>query len=158
MTPGYPIALWRLFVPTPTEFQLQPPAADVVWYIQRAVAVVWSPTQQVPRYDTASGAPYYVDGGLGGGFKLAAWVSVTYPRCNCYDLAAIAQLAVCLLMDTQGAELADSRWVFQQPNGFINPGPLFRWVAFGGDHLRCNTPFWTSASTYATSAPRSAAN
>jgi len=139
--------LWRLFVPTPTDFQQRPPAADVVWYIQRAVAVVWSPTLRVPRYDTASGKAYYVGGSLGGSFKLAAWVAVTYPRCNCYDLAAIAQLAICLLMDAQGAELADSKWVFQEPNGFINPGPLFRWVAFGGDHLRCNTPFWESAHT-----------
>ncbi|KID73420.1 uncharacterized protein G6M90_00g062640 [Metarhizium brunneum] len=147
MTPGYPILLWRLFAPNPSEL---PAAAsqDVAFYIHRAVVnVIWNASLTTPRYDTSRGMAYYGVSGYGGGFKLKEWFDTLYPRCNCYDLAGISQLALSMLMDANGAELTDSHWVFQSPNGFINPGPLIRWVASGGDNLRCNTPFWESAGT-----------
>lgn len=121
-------------------------ACDVPFYIQRAiVGVIWNPRLTKPRYDTYSGQSYYGISNLGGGFRLRDWYYTTYDKCNCYDVAGISQLACSLLMDNAGNELADSHWVFQEPNGYINPGPLIRWVKSGGDHLRCNTPFWASA-------------
>jgi hypothetical protein len=144
MTPGYPILLWRLFAPPPTELP-EDANQDVETYIRRAITrVIWNPCSTKPRYDTLSGRPYYGVSSYGGGFKLGDWVKATYERCNCYDVAGISQLACSLLMDSDGKELADSHWVFQDPNGFINPGPLIRWVRYGGDHLQCNTPFWES--------------
>jgi hypothetical protein len=148
MNPGYPILLWRLFAPNPSEL---PAAAsqDVTSYIQRAIVrVIWNASLTRPKYDTRFGAPFYGVSGLGGGFNLQNWFNSTFERCNCYDVAGISQLALSMLMDGSGAELTDSHWVFHLPNGFINPGPLFRWVASGGDHLRCNTPFWESAGQY----------
>lgn len=148
MTPGYPILLWRLFAPNPSEL---PAAAsqDVAFYIQRAIVnVIWNASLTEPRYDTLRGMAHYGVTGYGGGFRLKEWFNTLYPRCNCYDLAGISQLALSMLMDANGAELTDSHWVFQSPNGFINPGPLIRWVASGGDNLRCNTPFWELAGQY----------
>ncbi|KAF2962879.1 hypothetical protein GQX73_g10692 [Xylaria multiplex] len=146
MTPGYPILLFRLFAPSPRDLPATA-AQDVVFYIQRAVRVVWNPSLSRPRYDTRYGAAQYVQTSLGGGFKLQEYFNSAFETCNCYDMAGICQLALSILVDASGAELADSRWVFQQPNGFINPGPLIRWVTAGGDHLRCNTPFWATAGT-----------
>ena len=147
---GYPIILWRLFVPNLREYSNDPslPSLTVPFYIRRSVGIVWNPSSDNPRYDTSEGRPFYAEGPLGGGYNLPAWDRKQSPRCNCYDLAGILQLACCLLMNPNGMELADSRWVFQAPNGFINPGPLLGWVRAGGDNLRCNTPFWESAGTY----------
>ncbi|KAI0467682.1 hypothetical protein F4859DRAFT_230330 [Xylaria cf. heliscus] len=155
MDPGYPILLFRLFAPSPRELPVMP-AQDVMFYIQRAVGVVWSPNLSSPRYDTMQGRAQYVYSGFGGWFKLREYYNRTYPTCNCYDMAGICQLALSLLMDASGNELADSHWVYQSPNGFINPGPLIRWVTAGGDHLRCNTPFWASAGTRPYVAPNAA--
>ncbi|KAI1314194.1 hypothetical protein F5Y03DRAFT_380993 [Xylaria venustula] len=162
MSPGYPILLFRLFAPSPRELPTTA-AQDVMFYIQRAVGVVWNPSLSSPRYDTWYGAAKYAQSYLGFGFKLQEYFNDAFnngsenpPRtCNCYDMAGICQLALSILMDASGAELADSRWVFQAPNGFINPGPLIRWVAAGGDNLRCNTPFWSSKGTDAFVAPDS---
>lgn len=143
LTPGYPIWLFRLFAPCPTEFPAAP--GDLLdFYIRRAMDVIWNPGSTTPRYDTTHGASSYNMNILGGSFNLDCWIKELYPGCNCYDLAGIAQLACTILVDDSGNELVDSRFVFQDPNGYVNPGPLFGWVAFGGDHLRCNTPFWKS--------------
>jgi hypothetical protein len=148
MTPGYPIILWRLFAPPPAELP-DSITKDVDAYIQRAIVrVIWNPSLIKPRYDTSGGAPFYGVSNLGGGFRLQDWVNTIRERCNCYDIAGISQLACSLLMDESGNELADSHWVYHNPNGYINPGPLIRWVQFGGDHLRCNTPFWESKGVH----------
>ena len=143
MASGYPIALLRQFVPNPLEFLPHiSNSYEIVWYIQRATLQVWNPSSSKPRYDTRFGRACYVESHLGGSFNFPAWESSIYPSCNCYDLAGVLQLACCLLRSNGGLELADSHWVFQSLNGFINEGPLFRWVSEGGDNLRCNTPFW----------------
>lgn len=148
MSPGYPISLWRLFAPSPSELP-DNPELDVATYIQRAIiSVIWNPCSTKPRYDTNSGSPYYGVSKYGGGFSLKDWVKATYERCNCYDVAGISQLACSLLMDNEGNELANSNWVFQSPNGYINPGPLIGWVKYGTDHLRCNSPFWESWGSF----------
>ncbi|RYP32495.1 hypothetical protein DL767_005184 [Monosporascus sp. MG133] len=147
MTPGYPILLWRLFAPPPTELP-DTNAEDVAFYLHRAIVrVIWNPCSIKPRYDTAKGQANYALAWYGNGFKLMDWYRATYERCNCYDVAGISQLACSLMMDADGKELVDSHWVFQQPNGYINSGPLIGWVGFGGDNLRCNTPFWESKGT-----------
>ncbi|KAH8807699.1 hypothetical protein F5884DRAFT_677322 [Xylogone sp. PMI_703] len=147
MNPGYPIHLWRLFALPPSELP-DYVDQDVVTYLRRAIiGVIWNPCSTKPRYDTNEGCSHYGLRHFGGGFNLAAWVKATYERCNCYDMAGISQLACSLLMDEGGHELVDSHWVFHYPNGYINPGPLIGWVQYGGDHLRCNTPFWEKTGT-----------
>lgn len=106
--------------------------------------LIWNPGSINPRYDTTRGGSYYNMNTLGGSFNLDWWIKKMYPSCNCYDLAGIAQLACGILVDEKANELVDSRYVWQNPNGYINPGPLFGWVPFGGLNLQCNSPFWTS--------------
>lgn len=153
MSPGYPILLWRLFAPPPTELP-DDPNQDIATYIKRAiVSVIWSPCSTRPRYDTNSGSPYYGVSKYGGGFKLEDWYNSRYERCNCYDVAGISQLSCSLLIDKDGKELADSHWVLHSPNGYVNPGPLIGWVKYSGDHLRCNTPFWQSWGLFSLPVP-----
>lgn len=94
------------------------------------------------------GSSFYNMRKLGGSFNLRGWTKKSFPLCNCYDLAAITQLACAILVDEFGNERVDSSWVFQCPNGFINIGPLFGWVAFGGEYLRCNDPFWKCTGAF----------
>lgn len=144
LSPGYPIGLFRMFSPSPTEIPND--SNDILaWYIQRAMDVIWDPTSIKPRYDTRYGGSYYNMTSVGGSFNLDGWINKSFPACNSYDLAAIAQLACTILVDNSGNELVDSRWVYQYPNGYINKGPLYGWVPFGGDHLNCNSPFWALA-------------
>lgn len=77
---------------------------------------------------------------MGGSFKLRRWLESFYPKCNCMDLAAIAQLACAILVDEHGVEEVDSRWISHEPHGYILPGPLYG--RLGGPEGRCNSPFW----------------
>lgn len=141
---GYPIAAFRLFSPSPLEFQGKP---DLLrWYIARAMNVVWnwSVPGRVLRYDTFAGLTKYGQYPPNGTFDLAAWMQIQHLTLNCHDLAAVGQLACAILVDKAGEELLDSKWVFQEPNGFILPGPLYGWVTAGGENLRCNNPFWSN--------------
>lgn len=141
---GYPIGAFRLFSPSPLEFQGQ---RDLLqWYIKRAMTVVWNWTVpgRILKYDTVSGSTKYGQLPTEGTFDLAAWLKIQYLTLSCHDLAAVSQLACAVLVGDDGSELLDSKWVYQEPNGFILPGPLYGWVASGGENLRCNNPFWNN--------------
>jgi hypothetical protein len=145
MRPGYPVILYRLFAPSPHEL---PPymADDVTTYLRRAtIDVIWNSSLSKPKYDVWNGASWYGVSQQGGSFKLNDWYLSSSNFCNCYDLAGITQLACSLLIDGNQDELVNSHWVFQLPNGYINCGPLIRWVTAGGLNLKCNSPFWGSA-------------
>ena len=83
---------------------------------------------------------------LGGGFNLEDWLTSKYITCNCYDLAAIMQLGCCLLLSSAGYELLDSRWVYQEPNGYINQCELFGWSATYPLYPGVNNPFFLNSS------------
>lgn len=97
----------------------------------------WPQDNLGPRYDNQDGASKYGMGGLGGYFALAEWLVRSHGTCNCYDLAGISQLACALLIDERGLEVLNSKWVYQNPNGFIKIGPLY-----GRLGVDCNNPFW----------------
>ena len=150
-TIGYPIHLFRMFAPPATElFQSSSsPDEDVRYYVDRAVgSVVWNPASDRIQYDVYVGKSYFGVYSLGGNFASAAWFRALRPKCNCYDVAGISQLAMTMLVDDNGVEMGDSHWVFQVPNGFINPGPLIGWVKAGGLNLECNSPFWGHAGEF----------
>ena len=91
-----------------------------------------------PRYDAVVGKASYMEGAYGGVFDLQAWLNCDEPRLNCYDLAGVSQLSCMLLLGPDGSEVLDSRWVFQEPNGYILPGLLYGWT----DRGLCNNPFF----------------
>ena len=91
-------------------------------------------------YDSKIGAPFFVEGHKGGGFQLSAWLGRSMQCCNCYDLAAIVQIACRLFGSSQGQEEFPSQWVYGNKFGYIPPGPLFGWDY--GYSRNCNNPFW----------------
>lgn len=145
---SYPVGLLRQFWPQPTEFNTIPNiisrAVYGPWYANRAMQTIWSwatPHQpNRPQYDCIQGAPAYNVGYYGGSFNLNQWLAACAPggTCNCYDLAAISQLACAVFLDQNGNEELFSQWVYQNPNGFVLPGTLY-----GRDtEPNCNNPFW----------------
>ena len=100
----------------------------------------WLGHDQWMGYDSYSGAPFYVEGHKGGDFQLSAWLRRSKRFCNCYDLAAIVQIACRLFGSSQGQEAFVSQWVYGKRFGYIRPGPLFGWdYAYSRN---CNNPFW----------------
>jgi len=92
--------------------------------------------------DTILGAAGYDTGRYGGVFNLTKWSNPQIGMSlNCYDLAAVVQLACCLALDTVGAELITTSWVYQTPNGYVPDGELFGW-----NGVPCNNPFYNNAS------------
>lgn len=85
---------------------------------------IWDPTSTSPQYDTEHGKSFYNMRKFGGELQFKRLDQKKYVLCNCYNLAAITQLACAILVDEFGNERVDSSWVFQCPNGFINSGPL----------------------------------
>ncbi|KAK0105141.1 hypothetical protein ONS95_004460 [Cadophora gregata] len=150
----YPIGLVRLFFPAPTEFaaiaNFNNPSVYGPFFAARVVDQVWKwgnpqgPGR--PQYDARGGASYYNVGGFGGGFNLQDWLAVTYRACNCYDLAGIVQLGCCLLLSSIADELLDSRWVFQNPNGFVRPCILYGWGQTYPSPPGVNNPFFLNAN------------
>lgn len=107
-----------------------------------------NPNPGTPQYDSQyGGKSYYGMAGEGGSFMLSQWLVSFQPLCNCYDLAAISQLACAILVDQAGEELVLSDWIYQEPNGFINSGPLYGRVT-GGLNMTCNNPFWAQSGMY----------
>lgn len=147
---SYPIGLLRMFWPTPADLATAPAhnfdqiAVNGPWYVARAMDRIWAwGTPHLgtkPQYDVVSGASFYNMGFYGGSFKLREWMAAAVPgaRLNCYDLAAIAQLACAVYVDPNGIEVLHSRWVFQNPNGYILPGTIFGWEGYAN----CNNPYW----------------
>lgn len=140
----YPIGLLRNFLPNPLEQNDVPNVQSIQsygpWYVDRCMRRIWSWPQvdnAGPRYDNQHGAPKYGMTDLGGYFALAEWLARVHGTCNCYDLAGISQLACVLLIDENGVEVLNSKWVYQNPNGFIKTGPLY-----GRLDVNCNSPFW----------------
>ncbi|ORX96589.1 hypothetical protein BCR34DRAFT_593794 [Clohesyomyces aquaticus] len=142
----YPVDLFRLFFPAPPDIP-QGGTPLMPWYFQRVMRTIWglglainpntAATQHL-AYEIEHGAPTYVDDYLGGQFELRRLIRTTFPTMNCYDLAALAQLAIVIFQDSGGAELALSRWIFCDNYGYINPGPLFGWPQYPN----CNNPFF----------------
>jgi hypothetical protein len=150
----YPIGLLRLFSPTPTEFtgiaNFYQSAVYAPWYAARVISQVWAwgnpHAGGRPQYDAYNGASYYNVSSLGGGFNLANWLNSVFPACNCYDLAAITQLGCCLLLTSDGSEALDSRWVYQQPNGYIKQCVLYGWGELYPYPPGVNNPFFMNLS------------
>jgi hypothetical protein len=84
---------------------------------------------------------------FGGLFDLRRFMASSFAYCSAFDLAALVQLCVCLVRDTEGSEVLDSSWVASTGNkalgthhwGFINPGTLFGWPGYP----KCNSPVFT---------------
>ena len=148
----YPISLCRLFFPAAIELVniLNPDQDYGRSYAKRVVQRVWTwgnPFQpNRPFYDAMKGASFYNVGSGGGSFNLAGWVAGIASKCNCYDLAAIVQLGCCLLVDINGNELLNSRWVFQSPNAFIKPCVLYGWGTKYPYPNGVNNPFFQQQS------------
>ena len=99
---GYPIILWRLFVPNLVEYKddLTPPLLTIqfyirtlkrqftIWYSRRAAILCWA----------------------SGGIILQRGIANSFPVATVRYITV--QPACCLLMNPQGVELADSRWVY----------------------------------------------
>ncbi|KAI5808203.1 hypothetical protein DFH27DRAFT_650720 [Peziza echinospora] len=147
---AYPIGLLRMFLPVPTEFSSIPANVPVVqWYLQRSLLQIWhwDTNDEIPvtvplKYNSISGTPGYGVGAFGGLFRLRRFTMNMFQLVNCYDLAALAQLACNILRDGQGQEVPQSSWVYQWPNGYIVPGALFGWP----EYPNCNNPFWAANS------------
>ena len=114
------------------------------WYTKRSLGAIWTSGNPHkdgrPRFDSESGASLYSMTAVGGSFDLNRWYADCLPNgpCNSYDLAAMIQLACAVLINPDGVEFVRSRWVFQQPNGFVMPGTLY-----GRDDVStCNNPFF----------------
>ncbi|KAG4441287.1 hypothetical protein IFR05_003215 [Cadophora sp. M221] len=150
----YPIGLARLFFPAPAEFtaigNFHQSAVYGPFFAARVVDQVWAwgnpEGHGKPQYDADGGGSYYNVSQLGGGFNLQGWLSATYPLCNCYDLAGIVQLGCCLLLSSNADELLDSRWVFQEPNGFVKPCLLYGWSATYPMPPGVNNPFFLNTT------------
>jgi hypothetical protein len=151
----YPIELFRMFFPTPTELRVAVQSGtDLLgWYVQRSMYAIWN---SGVKYACRGGGSYYIgpyygedyeqtDVSKGGVFALTRFYNGVFPCCNCYDLAAIAQLACSILRDVNGVEILGSRWVFQSPFGYINPGILVGYPQYP----YCNSPFFAgTGQTY----------
>jgi hypothetical protein len=145
---AYPIGLFRMFLPSPGEIASIPNGkAPNDWYVQRSMNRIWnwSGNKDVPvrvpfRYDVVGGMANFGVGAFGGSFRLKRFLDNMFYNVNCYDMAALAQLACSILLDWDGTEVLMSSWVFQQPCGYINSGQLFGWP----EYPDCNNPFWGS--------------
>ncbi|KAI9681747.1 MAG: hypothetical protein M1829_000492 [Trizodia sp. TS-e1964] len=146
----YPIGLVRQFFPSPLEFpqgvNFSQSTIYGPWFAARVVQQVWAwgnpHAVGKPQYDAYGGASFYNMTKYGGGFELDNWLRVSQLYCNCYDLAAIIQLGISLLLDSAGHELPASRWVFQQPNGYINQSLLYGWAEAHPYPPGVNNPFF----------------
>jgi hypothetical protein len=149
---SYPVDLFRLFLPSPTE--LPAPGIDVsTWYLQRTMGIIWNlgisvnPNTAGTRalqYEAIGGAPAYIESNLGGSFQLSRFINTMFGTVNCYDLAGITQLAMAIIQSANWSEAFDSRWIFCNGFGYINPGLLFGWPQFPD----CNSPFFTEGLPY----------
>lgn len=131
----YPIKLIRQFFPAPPEFTNVANFLNTFaqWYARRTVQKVWDwgnpNVNGRPYYNSIGGESHYNMGSCGGSFPLDDWFNVQSTSCVCFDLAAITQLGCGLLLDMNGGELLDSKWVFQMPNGYIKAGVLYGWTS-----------------------------
>lgn len=149
---SYPVDLFRLFLPSPTDLPDQ--TTDVlVWYLQRAMQIIWNlglnvnpdtAGTRVLQYEAISGAPAYIETNLGGPFQLSRFINTMFGTVNCYDLAGITQLAMAIIQSSNQTEVFDSRWIFCNGFGYINPGPLIGWPQFPN----CNSPFFSKGLPY----------
>ncbi|KAK4158920.1 hypothetical protein QBC43DRAFT_191029, partial [Cladorrhinum sp. PSN259] len=89
------------------------------------------------QYNIVDGSMKYAGGYDGGPFDLGRWVRGVNKSnlINCYDQAAIVQIALGLGPDT------DVEWMYMVPYGFIKPANL---VGYPGKP--CNSPFGQTVS------------
>ncbi|KAB8265968.1 hypothetical protein BDV32DRAFT_143706 [Aspergillus pseudonomiae] len=147
----YPVDIFRLFLPKFPHHEISPPD-----YLKQTMDIIWNLGQNTNpniaasrlfQYETIRGAPAYIDSGYGGTFQLRRFVSGLFDSLNCYDLAALSQLAICIIQDENGDEVYDSKWVICHPvdpqnpipYGFIPDGPLIGWPQYPN----CNSPFFS---------------
>lgn len=110
---------------------------DVIWKRENE-----RPRSRKLRYDTYAGRPQFNMTAKGGNFNLDAWTRKTEDRLNCFDLAGITQLALDIVVDDQGNDVFDARYISQERHGLIKPGPLYGWLSKNSDQMRCNNPMW----------------
>lgn len=168
----YPIDLFRMFLPSQWEILDNSRKNLLSWYLNRSIEVIWNfgikghkefPGRPITRYDVCSAAssylspisgvarqsfqPYY-----GGLFDLRKWVGGVFSYCNGADLNALAQLACSMILDVNGKEVLDSKWIVGIGNpvlgrdyfGYIKSGPLFGWV----EYPSCNSHIWAGGHAY----------
>ena len=89
------------------------------------------------QYDTLYGRAFFGVSASGGDFDLRSWVDAPKSNriVNCYDQAAILQIALGLVVP------GTSTWLFLQPFGYIKTTRLV------GIHEDCNNPFYRSNGT-----------
>lgn len=150
----FPIDLFRLFLPALSEFTSNNP--DYPWYLNRTIQQIWNLGNAVNpltagyqplQYAVVPNSSAYVPNHFGGQFQLRRFVATLFRGVNCYDLAAITQLAIAMIQKPQNAgtnEVLDSRWIFCQGFGYINEGPLFGWPQYPN----CNSPFFSEGQPY----------
>ena len=145
---GYPAELLRLYIPPYNEIYGHGQNLDLAvsaYVVEQTwkyggTCPTWLGHDQWMGYDSILGAPFFVEGHKGGDFQLSAWLGRSMQWCNCYDLAAIVQIACRLFGSSQGQEAFPSQWVYGKKFGYIPLGPLFGWDY---DFSRnCNNPFW----------------
>ena len=148
----YPVDLFRLFLPALNEIPAAP-NPTTPWYLERVMRRIWglgsaiNPSTagtQTIQYDSIEGAPAYTFGTSGGTFQLRRFIRTYFKTVNCYDLAAIAQLAVTIIQDDTGADIARTKWIYCDSYGYINPGPLIGWPQFPN----CNSPFFSEGEPF----------
>ncbi|KAF2094693.1 hypothetical protein NA57DRAFT_79865 [Rhizodiscina lignyota] len=155
----YPVDLFRLFLPSPSEF---PPSSVPLlpWYLKRVVDKVWNLGLTVNtntagtrtiQYEAIQGQCGYITGGEGGVFQLSRFMKTFFGTVNCYDLAGIVQLAIAMIQNPNGTETFDSRWIFCRNFGYINPGPLIGWPQYPD----CNSPFFAKGLPHYNEPPQS---
>ena len=141
----YPVDLFRLFF---SNYNVVIPGDPWQWYLDRTMNTIWGlgqhpnpqmGTTRLFQYEAICGAPAYIAGSRGGIFQLRRFVAGLFDSLNCYDLAAISQLAVCIIQDATGVETYDTKWIYCNNYGFIPNGPLIGWPQFQD----CNSPFFS---------------
>ena len=130
----YSISLLRLFLPQPTEFVLVPNFDSVYlqWWMSNCLKKI--PTSRF-IYDTIVGKSGFGVGCCGGSFRFDEFLKAAFPTnsaaappsllIHSFDLAPLAQLACSLLVDENGDEKLNSKWVCKSPFGVQKPGVPF---------------------------------
>lgn len=133
---GVPLELLQLFVePACKDAGLNSVDDWVAWVVQRCHASTADNDSMVPmadrihsfRYDVWHGASFYTAGDHSATFDLDKWLgdyknSGAWNMVNCYDQAALVQLAV-----TLGVPYDRVSWMYKAPFGYIVETDLIGW-------------------------------
>lgn len=160
----FPVQLLRLFVPHPTEFTGFAKFIESYdrWWAKQVISKIGAGGF---IYNTISGKSAFGIGSCGGSFDMTECLRVSsFPSnttgsfqptlVNSFDLSALIQLGIALLLSGNGTELLDTHWVCKSPYGYLQPGmpvglddksvPSVTWASGG-----VNNPFFDGLRTRA---------